>query len=309
MATLRRSSSSYGAFADGIIIRNMPILTLYPGNVYWVDSNGGGGSKGTFAHPVATIVAAMALCTASNGDIIVCKPGHVETISAAGGLVCNKATVAVVGTGTGAAQSKIVFDTADTASITVTASDVSFINMWFVANFANIDGAIDVADAGDYFTVQGCRVTNTSTILDFENFIALAVNADYFSFIGNDVHLIEGSDGEALVATVGESLGMRVIDNIIIMEASTSIFDLDATAITGGPVFKNNVMVNLTAAADYCVEIDGATVGIFINERYICGGEAIPIITTTVSFFAGCEGSDIANTSSLVFPKNATAWP
>jgi hypothetical protein len=61
MSTLRRSSSSYGAFADGIVIRGMPLLTLYPGNVYWVDENGGGGSKGTFAHPVATLAAAVAL--------------------------------------------------------------------------------------------------------------------------------------------------------------------------------------------------------------------------------------------------------
>ena len=59
MTTLRRSSSSYGSFADGIVIRGMPLLTLYPGNVYWVDENGGGGSKGTFAHPVATLAAAV----------------------------------------------------------------------------------------------------------------------------------------------------------------------------------------------------------------------------------------------------------
>ena len=309
MSTLRRSSSSYGGFADGIILRGMPLLTLYPGNIYWVDKNGGGGSKGTFNHPCLTIVEAMALTTASNGDIIVCKPGHIEYISASADLACSKATVAVIGTGCGAAQSKIIFDTADTASITVTASDVSFVNMWFEANFANVDGAIEVSDAGHYFTVQGCRVTNTSTALDFEEFINLAVGADYFSFIGNDVHLIEGSDGESLVCTVGESLGMRVMDNNIIMEASTSIFDIDATAITGGPIFRNNAMLNLTAAADYCVEIAAATVGLFIDERYACAGETIPIADTTASFFVNCFGSELANVSSLVFPKTATAWP
>ena len=55
MSTLRRSTSSYGGFGDGIVLRGMPLLTLYPGNVYWVDENGGGGSKGTFSHPVASI--------------------------------------------------------------------------------------------------------------------------------------------------------------------------------------------------------------------------------------------------------------
>ena len=251
----------------------------------------------------------MSRCVAGRGDIVMVKPGHIENISAAAGLVCDIAGVAIVGTGRGDDQAKILFDTADTADIDVSASNVSFSNMWFEANFDNVDGAIDVAPAGTYFTVEGCRVTATGTALDFEEFINLGVAANYFSFLGNDVHLIEGTNGESLVLTQGESLAMRVIANTVIMEASTSILDLDATALTGGPLFKNNVLVNLTAAADFCVEIDATTVGIFINERYACASAVIPVAVTTASFFAGCEGSDAANQSSLVFPKTATGWP
>ena len=308
MSTNRRSSSTFGSYADGIVMRGMPLLTLYPGNVYWADSNGGGSSKGTFASPVSSIATAMGLCTSSNGDIIMCKPGHVENISAAADLVCDKADVAIVGTGTGSNQSKIVFDTANTADIDISAANVSFINMWFMANFLDVAVAIDVAATGDYFTVQGCRVTAAGTTLDFANFITLAAAANYFSFIGNDVHLIEGTDGVSLVATVGESLGMRVMDNIIIMEASASIFDLDATALTGCPFFMNNAMLNLTAAADYCVEIDGTSVGYWVNERYACDGSAIPMITTTVSFHSNCLGNDENNTSSLKWPSTSTAY-
>ena len=309
MSTLRRSSSSYGSFADGIVLRGMPLLTLYPGNIYWVDENGGGGSKGTFAHPVSTIAAAVALCTASNGDIIVVKPGHNENISSDGALDMNVADVCVVGTGTGSNQAKITFDTADTASIDITAANVSFVNMWFEANFANVDGAIDVEATGDYFTIQGCRFTASATATDFEEVINLAAAANYFSFIGNDVHLIEGTDAESLVATVGESLAMRVIGNNIVMEASTSIFDLDATAITGGSIFRDNFMVNLTAAADYCVEIDSTSVVHFCGERYACAGAALPVNDMSASFFVDCHGSDAVAASSLVFPKTATAWP
>lgn len=99
MATLRRSSSSYGSFADGIVIRGMPLLTLYPGNVYWVDSNGGGGSKGTFAHPVATLAAAHALVTSDNGDIIAMKPGHAETYTET--VDFSKSGFAIIGLGYG----------------------------------------------------------------------------------------------------------------------------------------------------------------------------------------------------------------
>jgi hypothetical protein len=77
----------------------MPLLTLYPGNVYWVDSNGGGGSKGTFSHPVATLAAAHSLVTSDNGDIIVVKPGHAETYTST--VDFSKSGFAVIGLGFG----------------------------------------------------------------------------------------------------------------------------------------------------------------------------------------------------------------
>jgi hypothetical protein len=100
MSTLRRSSSSYGGFADGILIRGMPIATLYPGNIYWVDSAGGGGSKGTFNHPCLTIAAAHALVTTNNGDMILVKPGHAETITAT--VDFSKSGFSIIGLGFGA---------------------------------------------------------------------------------------------------------------------------------------------------------------------------------------------------------------
>jgi len=181
--------------------------------------------------------------------------------------------------------------------------------MWFEANFAMVDGAIDVAAGGDYLTIQGCRVTSSSAATEFEEFVNLAVGANYFSFIGNDVHQIEATTPEALVLTAGESLGMRVIGNNIVMESSTSIFDLDATAITGGPIFKDNFMVNLTAAADYCVEIDGATVAMFVGERYACAGAAEPVTDGSAQFFVDCNGTDAVAVQGIAFPKATPAWP
>lgn len=99
MTTARRSSSEYGGFADGLVIRGMPILTLFPGNVYWVDSNGGGGSRGTFSHPVPTWLEAHALVTSDNGDIICIKPNHAETPTAT--VAYSKSGFATIGLGFG----------------------------------------------------------------------------------------------------------------------------------------------------------------------------------------------------------------
>jgi hypothetical protein len=300
--------SQFKNYTDGIMIRGMPLSIVYPGNVYWVDSGGGGSTKGTFESPAATIAVAAGLCEGSNSDIIICKPGHVEYMSEDGALDLHKNGIAIVGTGAGSNQSKIVFDTADTASIDITAANISFINMWFEADFVMIDGAIDVESSGDYFSVIGCRVTSSSAATEFESFINIAVGANYFSFIGNDVVQILGTSAEDLVHTVGESLGMRVMDNRIIMEASVAIFDIDATALTGGPLFRNNRMLNLTAAANYCVDINAATVAFFVDERYACDGADEPLFDSTAAFGVGCMGVDENNTGSLAFPKTATAW-
>lgn len=305
-----RLSNYPGGFLHGLTIAGMPIQTTNPGKVFWVDENASRTGRGTFNSPDTSIDTCMSRCVAGRGDIIMVKPGHEENISAAAGLVCDIAGVAIVGTGRGDDQAKITFDTADTADIDVTAANVSFVNMWFYANYANVDGAIDVAAGGDYLTIQNCRVSAGSTALDFEEFINLAAGAHNFSFIGNDVELLEGTDGEALVLTAGDSDSMRVIGNNIVMESSTSIFDLDAAAITSnGPIFRDNFMVNLTAAADYCVEIQATTVAYFCNERYSCAGAAIPVNDGSASHFVNCQGCDGVNQSSLIFPKTATAWP
>ena len=309
MSTLRRSASTFGSYADGIVLRGMPLLTLYPGNVYWVDSNGGGSSKGTFKSPVSTIAEAMGLCTASNGDIIMCKPGHVETISAAADLTCDKADVAIIGTGAGSNQSKIVFDTADTADIDITASGVTFYNMWIYLNFANVDGCFDVAATGTYFTMQKCRWTGGTAALDFEEGINLAAAANYFSFIDNDVRVLTAGDGESLVYTVGESIDMTVTGNFIAIPATTAIFNIVATALTGTPIFRNNTMINLDTTTGICVSIHADTVAVFCDEKYgAVKDNVIPASTLTKSFCIECHGVDLAARGSLLWPATPTNW-
>ena len=297
-----------GGFSHGITIRGIPLTVSHPGEVFWVDENASCTGRGTFKNPDVTIESCMSRCVADRGDIIMVKPGHIENIAAAGTLTCDIADVAIVGLGSGSNKAQIVWDTADTADVDVTAANVSIVNMMLMGNFLNVTAAFGVAAGGDYFTIEGCTVRNTSVILNLANLVTLAVGANEFAFIGNDVYLDSTTAPTSLVATVGESTGMRVMNNNIIMEASESIFDLDATAITGAPLFKDNVMVNLTGAADFCVEIDATTVATFVGERYACASGVVPVADPSASFFSDCEGSDTAALSSLKFPAASTAW-
>lgn len=158
MATLRRSSSSYGSFADGIIIRGVPLLTLYPGNVYWVDSNGGGGSRGTFAHPVATLLAAHALVTSDNGDIIAIKPGHAETYTAT--VDFSKSGFAIIGLGYG--DNRPTFTCGITAAgddmFDFAGDDIVVYNLkWADANPAG-SAACVFNVSGDFFHLENCYI-------------------------------------------------------------------------------------------------------------------------------------------------------
>lgn len=93
------SHSTYGRFSGGVSVAGMPLLNSYSGSVFWVDSNGGGGPRGTFHNPCLTIAAAMDLCTASKGDIIMIKAGHAEAPAAT--IDIDVAGVSLIGCGNG----------------------------------------------------------------------------------------------------------------------------------------------------------------------------------------------------------------
>jgi hypothetical protein len=65
------------------------------------------------------------------------------------------AGVAVVGLGVGSNRPKFTLDTANTATIAVSADNVSFQNCQFVANFLSIAACFTLTTAKE-FTVENC---------------------------------------------------------------------------------------------------------------------------------------------------------
>lgn len=145
-------------------------------------TGGSDNNPGTFQKPLATIAQAFALCTNGNGDIIMVKPGHCEYINAAfslttpgsppvydptgatvvstGGssgynLTFNTSDVAVIGLGSGNARPTIVWETATTATLQVSAAGCSIQNFRFIAAFAAIATAFKL--------VGGSTTTSTVT--------------------------------------------------------------------------------------------------------------------------------------------------
>lgn len=235
-------------FSDGIAIRGIPLAQTHPGRAFWLSNSttgllvgakgGSDGNRGTFDAPFATLSYAISQCSANRGDIIFIKPGHAETISSATALSLNIAGVAIIGLGTGAARPKFTIDTANTATINVTAANISMLNCQIVANFLSIAAAFTLTTA-KWFTLQNCYIADTSGVLNFLNVIKSTGAA-------NTV------DGLAAIANQWASLGTTSVNSFIL-----SANDIDSA------VWRSNVIVmQRTATAAILATI---TAGVLTN--------------------------------------------
>ena len=185
-------SNYSGGFADGVIIRGIPLTLAHPGKVFWVSNStallpgqrtGSDGNDGTFNAPFATLDYAIGRCTADRGDIIMIKPGHLENVAAAAGIVVDVAGIAIVGLGTGTLRPRFTFTTADTADIDITAANCSFVNLEFRANFLDVAAGLDVSGVAGLSFVN-CYFTETASNLNYIDVIDLATGVSDISFVG-----------------------------------------------------------------------------------------------------------------------------
>lgn len=241
--------SSYpNGFANGVVVRGLPLLTAYPGEVFWVDSvNGSNSNKGTFARPFASIDYAVGRCTASRGDIIVAKPGHVETVTAAGGLDLDVAGICVLGLGSGSLRPTVNFTTAVGADMDVDAANITVVNLLFTGGVDALTGPIDV-NAAD-FSLIGCEyrdVTGQAT-----DVIVADANADRLWIEGYFHNGAAAAGGASAIALIGMDnpviKNFKLVGNFSVAAIdcrTTAVVDLD---ISNGYIWTKN-------AADVCIK-------------------------------------------------------
>lgn len=124
------------------------------GAVHWVDSASGSDSNsGNEAAPLATLAQAITNATANNGDIIVIKSGHAQTLSTV--TTINKAGIRVFGIGNGTdAPAFTVAAAID--GINITADDVELNNLYFPVGTSTGNNSRINVDA-DRARIKNCR--------------------------------------------------------------------------------------------------------------------------------------------------------
>lgn len=294
-------------FANGVMIRGMPLLSAYPGSVFWVTSGTGGSNSndGSFKRPFATIDYAVGRCTSGAGDIIVVKPGHTETVTAAGGLDLDVAGICVIGLGTGSSRPTVNFTTAVGADMDVDAANITVVNMLFTGGIDALTGPIDV-NASD-FSLINCEwrdVTGQAT-----DVVVADANADRLLIDGHFHNGAAAAGGASAIALTG--MDNPLIQNFrIVGNFSVGAIDIRTTAavdvdINTGYIWTKNAAdkaiidtitgstgkigpdLNLMLtdnAANITEAVTGATFHLF-DPIYVCNlaGEKAMLINTTAS--------------------------
>lgn len=288
--------SNYAGFPQGVTIKGVPLTVTNPGKVFWLsnattlqtgDRGGSDGNKGTYNSPFATLNYAFTQCVANRGDTIVVKPGHAEIINATT-LLCaaSIAGVAVIGLGVGSNRPKWTISTANTATITVSAANISFTNCQFVGNFLSIATCFTLTTA-KYFTLQSCTFADAGATTNFLNCITSTGAA-------NTV------DGLTISDCAWSGLGTTSVNSFI----------LSANDIDGAVLQRNNVILARTATAAILATITAGVVtnfyaaqnNLYSKQTVETGGSIINVGgSTSTGILDNNKVADLAAASDITY--------
>jgi len=269
-----------GGFPGGITVRGQPLQLLHPGEVFWVNNSsvlaksgvgGSNGNDGSYRKPFSTIDYAVGRCTASRGDVIMVMPGHAESITSATTLALDVAGVAVIGLGGATGRPTLTFTTANTATINISAANVTVKNISFVGNFLSIVSAITIG-AAPSCTIEGCGFSDTSAILGFLSAIktTVTVNADHLHILNNRIHPIATTRSTAPIVVLGAMTGLTVKDNRVtssVSQNNVSQFISHAALVMTDLLVTHNTV--------YCINTDTATGAVLLSTTATTGSGII----------------------------------
>lgn len=292
-------ATNYPSFAQGILIRGLPVTQTHPGRIWWVSNSsvvydrtrvGSDNSRGTFDQPFATINYAVTQAYANRGDIILVKPGHAETIANATTLVLNVAGLAIIGLGVGSNRPTLTFSTAATANIPVTAANVAISNILHKANFADIVSAYTATGTATPtdLTIDNCEFRDGASNLNFLKTVtgnATANSMDGFTYSNNKVYGLGTTAATQACIMAAAQSRQNYLDNYIVYPALSDTATLVA--------FGANAQSNLNMGRNRIVRPSTSSTGGLVFSG---GG------TTSTGYVYDNYMWHLDNTAALLFP-------
>lgn len=306
----------YGSEAVAVLA-NIGVSLLSDCNVFFVDSaatlaaDANDGEHGnSWTRPFATIDYAVGKCTASQGDLILVAPTHVELVISAGLLDLDVIGVTVLGVGSGNLRPTITvgYTTTAGADIDITAANCTLQNFIINMTAVNITVMIDVNAVG--FTLKDCFIQmHADEATDVEAIIAVDVNGgganacDDFRCIDCEFRAYEGTaGGSAAAIEIGDTqdavliAGCTIIGDFIdaCIHVATSA---DCTALIIRDCYLQN-----DQTGDHSVEIIGTVTGALIRNLYHNNLTAASGVTPNGLFSFECYHCDVVDVSAIICP-------
>ena len=220
----------FGVRGNLALLNGRPVGGFLPvgpiGNVFFVDSGVAGGEGTSPDTAVATIDAAINLCTANNGDVVYVMPGHTEAVTSTS-IACDVAGVTFIGLGSGAMKPVLTFGATD-SRINVTAANCTFQNFRFQAGIGDVVTAVLHATAATNPRYLDIEFYATSTFNFINGYTLGAANiSDGCRWERN--YLRTADAGQlALVITAASQADLKFYDNYVVHAAAA------AGLLTGG---------------------------------------------------------------------------
>ncbi len=283
-------------FVDGVAIKNIPVdfAISDKANVFWVDSvHGSDQDKGTFTRPVATIVQALTLCTASNGDIIYVAAGHIEPVISAAALAFSVADVTVIFLGEGSNRATINFTTSTLASMVITAANVTLIGPRFLNGINSLANPIMVLGANcKILNYEYHDATSKSTIIAIMATSVAGLRIDGGKYFEGSGGAAKASHLQILTLTSGEINNVDIVGNF-----STGCIDLQAAVSTNLRI-ENSKLNNTNTGPQPCISQPAGTTGVYKNlDLRVYSGTTYISNLGGVSYDSSCLGYNSGGTS------------
>lgn len=254
--------------------------------IWFVDSTNTNSSRDGRSWDGAFTTTALAMAQAVVGDKIVYAPGHVETTTAAAGLVVNKAGVHLLGMGNGRRRPVFSYTTAVGASFDVTAANVTLENLVFTpTGIDNVTAAINISAAD--CTLLGCEMQHATATGQAALGILTTAAADRLRVIGCKFYGTTDAGTNAALRIVGGD-AHEIRENIFhgAYASGTGPIENITTACTNTIVSDNRIN-NLTASSTKAMVFVATSTGMISrNYMQILSGAA-PITGAAMSWVGG----------------------
>lgn len=237
------------------------------GETFFVDSVNGSDTNDGLQPlaALATIAAALDLCTASRGDNIVCLPGHNEGFGDAQ-LDLDVAGVTIVGLGRGTTTPRIDFDHAN-ASINVKANNVSLVNFRLLPSVTAVLIGIDVEAAKTDTLLKNIEVLPGEDGAGVDEFaLAIDIKAGCTRTKVDGLKIRQHASAAGCLAGVrltGASDDVQIVNSDIVMTGAGVV-----APINGITTLSTNVRIEncvLVTDAEPGIELLTGTTGVIRN--------------------------------------------